>query len=296
MGTRIQQNRNDVHPHLQAGGRHTSPKKLQSKHLYSYSLNMPFVISNKQRIHYKLAGERGPWMILHPPFIVSFDAWHHAGFVESLEKDFRLILIDPLGQGRSGRPLDAVHYRMESRVDHVLEVMKEVQLDFAHFLGMGLGGKVGFQMAVLHPQKIRSLITADAHPYPIIDELQSLEEGIAQLSSGNMGNYLQQWRSEDHLSFEQQQQILEGNPQAYSISMKAACEWEGVGNQLTTLNRPALLFTATSEPRFLSVREAGRRLRYGRYVILPKIQRSHGLLTAELILQPMLEFVLRQRY
>ncbi len=256
---------------------------------------MPLVISNKQRIHYKLAGDRGPWLILHSPFIVSLDAWFHAGFVAPLEKDFRLILIDPLGQGRSDGPMDSFHYRMETRVDHVLEVMKEVQLDFAHFLGMGLGGKVGFQMAVLHPQKIRSLITADAHPYPIIDELQSLEEGISQLRSGNVENYLQQWRSDDHLSLEQQKQIMEGNPQAYAESMKAACEWEGVGNQLATLNRPSLLFTATSEPRFLSVREAGRRLRYGRYVILPKIQRSHGLLTPELILQPMLEFVLRQR-
>ncbi|SVE02617.1 uncharacterized protein METZ01_LOCUS455471, partial [marine metagenome] len=28
---------------------------------------MSFVISNKHRLHYRLSGERGPWLILYPP-------------------------------------------------------------------------------------------------------------------------------------------------------------------------------------------------------------------------------------
>ena len=73
-------------------------------------------------------------------------------------------------------------------------------MDFAHFFGVGLGGQVGFQMAVDAPRKIRSLITAAAHPYPRLDEIKTLEEALVQLRSGNIQNYLQQWRSEEHLS------------------------------------------------------------------------------------------------
>ena len=172
---------------------------------------MSFVISNKHRINYRLSGERGPWLILHPPFILDHECWDMSGFVQLLERDFRLMLIDPLGHGRSDAPEDPTCYSMESRVQDVLNVMQEVQMDFAHFFGVGLGGQVGFQMAVDAPRKIRSLITAAAHPYPRLDEIKTLEEALVQLRSGNIQNYLQQWRSEEHLSLEQQENILKCN-------------------------------------------------------------------------------------
>ena len=133
---------------------------------------MSFVISNKHRIHYRLSGEKGPWLILHPPFILDHECWDMSGFVQLLERDFRLMLIDPLGHGRSDAPEDPTCYSMESRAQDVLNVMQEVQMDFAHFFGVGLGGQVGFQMAVDAQRKIRSLITAAAHPYPRLDEIK----------------------------------------------------------------------------------------------------------------------------
>ena len=256
---------------------------------------MPFVISNKKRIHYKLIGETGPWLILHPPFLLSLDAWDQSGYVQLLERYFRLVLFDPLGQGRSDAPEISSSYFMESRVQDVISVMQEVQIDFAHFFGMGLGGQVGFQMAVLQSQKIRSLITAGAHPYQSIDELQTLEECLIQFRTGNVANYLQQWRSEDHLSMDQQEKILMGNPEAQALSLEASCHWQGVAAELDSISIPSLLFTVTSEAGFLSVREAGRLLCHGKYVILPKIQFSHGLWSSEDIVEPLLEFVLKQR-
>ena len=56
-----------------------------------------------------------------------------------------------------------------------------------------------------------------------------------------------------------------------------------------------LLFTSKSESRFLSVRDAGKRMRYGRYMILPKILYSHGLWSSELIIKPLIEFTRRER-
>ena len=256
---------------------------------------MSFVISNKHRIHYRLSGERGPWLILYPPFILDNEAWDMSGYVQLLERDFRLMLIDPLGQGRSDSPEDPSCYTMESRVQNVLNVMQEVQMDYAHFFGVGLGGQVGFQMVVDAPNKVRSLITAAAHPYPRLDEIKTLDEGLDQLRSGNIEIYLQQWRSEEHLSLEQQDQILKGNPISHSIGLEACCRWKGVADHLESINISSLLFTCTSEPSFLSVREAGRRLRYGRYVILPKIVYSHGLWSTETIVEPMLEFIRKLR-
>jgi len=65
---------------------------------------MSIVVSNKQKIHYELAGDKGPWMLLHPPHLIPMSAWKEEGYVRQLEKDFRLVMIEPLGQGLSDAP------------------------------------------------------------------------------------------------------------------------------------------------------------------------------------------------
>ena len=70
---------------------------------------MSIVVSNKQKIHYELAGDKGPWMLLHTPHMIPMSAWKEAGYVKQLEQDFRLVMIEPLGQGLSDAPEDASH-------------------------------------------------------------------------------------------------------------------------------------------------------------------------------------------
>ena len=256
---------------------------------------MSVVVSNKQKIHYELAGDKGPWMLLHPPHMIPMSAWRESGYVKQLEEDFRLVMIEPLGQGLSDAPEDASHYTITSRIRHILDILREVQADYTYFLGVGLGAKVGFQMSKEFPRRIRSLISVGAQPYQELEEAKYLQEKLNQLRSGNLRSYLQQWHSLDHLSANQEELILQGNTKAYALGLEASINWEGLGDDLTSLGTTTLLFTAKAEPRFLSVRDAGKRLRYGRYVILPKILQSHGLWSSELIMKHLLEFTRRDR-
>jgi pimeloyl-ACP methyl ester carboxylesterase len=162
-------------------------------------------------------------------------------------------------------------------------------------LGVGLGAQVGFQMSKEFPRRIRSLISVGAQPYQELEEAKYLQEKLNQLRSGNLRSYLQQWHSLDHLSANQEELILQGNTKAYALGLEASINWEGLGDDLTSLGTTTLLFTAKAEPRFLSVRDAGKRLRYGRYVILPKVLHSHGLWSSELIMKHLLEFTRRDR-
>jgi pimeloyl-ACP methyl ester carboxylesterase len=256
---------------------------------------MSVVVSNKQKIHYELAGDKGPWMLLHPPHMIPMSAWRESGYVKQLEEDFRLVMIEPLGQGLSDAPEDASHYTITSRIRHILDILREVQADYTFFLGVGLGAQVGFQMSKEFPRRIRSLISVGAQPYQELEEAKYLQEKLNQLRSGNLRSYLQQWHSLDHLSANQEELILQGNTKAYALGLEASINWEGLGDDLTSLGTTTLLFTAKAEPRFLSVREAGKRLRYGRYVILPKVLHSHGLWSSELIMKHLLEFTRRDR-
>ena len=256
---------------------------------------MSIVVSKKQKIHYKLAGDKGPWMLLHPPHLIPMKAWEEEGYVKQLEKDFRLVMIEPLGQGLSDAPEDSSHYIISSRIRHVLDIMREVQVDYAFFFGVGLGAQVGFQISKEFPRRIRSLISVGAQPYQELEEAKYLKEKLDKLRSGNVSAYLQQWHSLDHLSEEQEKVILGGNPEAYALGLKESINWEGLGDDIKTLGTATLLITAKAEPRFLSVRDAGKRLRNGRYVIIPKVLHSHGLWNSELIIKHLLEFTQRER-
>ena len=255
---------------------------------------MSIVVSNKQKIHYKLAGDKGPWMLLHPPHLIPMKAWEEEGYVKQLEKDFRLVMIEPLGQGLSDAPEDSSHYTISSRIRHVLDIMREVQVDYTFFFGVGLGAQVGFQISKEFPRRIRSLISVGAQPYQELEEAKYLKEKLDKLRSGNVSAYLQQWHSLDHLSEEQEKVILGGNPEAYALGLKESINWEGLGDDIKTLGTATLLITAKAEPRFLSVRDAGKRLRNGRYVIIPKVLHSHGLWNYELIIKHLLEFTRRE--
>ena len=256
---------------------------------------MSIVVSNKQKIHYELAGDKGPWMVLHPPHLIPMSAWKKEGYVRQLENDFRLVIVEPLGQGLSDAPLDPSHYTIPSRIRHILDIMREVQADFTFFFGVGLGAQVGFQMSKEFPRRIRSLISVGAQPYQELEEVKYLTEKLDKLRSGKVSDYLQQWHSLDHLSEDQEKLIIKGNSEAYALGLEASVNWIGLGDDLQSMGTTILLFTAKAEPRFLSVRDAGKRLRNGSYVILPKVVHSHGLWSSDLIIKHLMEFTRRER-
>ena len=166
--------------------------------------------------------------------------------------------MDPLGQGLSDSSENIKDYSINSRVTHILDILQEIQADYTFFLGIGMGAQVGFQMAKEHPKKIRSLISIGAQPYQELEEAKFLKRKLAQLRSGDTNSYLKSWHSDDHLSISQEKEILEGSPVAYALGLEQSINWEGLGDRLKSLETTTLLFTSKDEPRFLSVREAGK--------------------------------------
>ena len=256
---------------------------------------MPFVISKKFRIYYELRGENGPWLILHAPFLISLDAWHFSDYVKILEEHFRLLLIDPLGQGKSDKPENLSNYFFDKHVQNVIDVMQEINIDYAHFFGIGLGAQIGFQLSINFPSKIKSLITAGAHPFSQLDKLKNIDDDINQLKLNNINFILEKYKKFESLSDEQLDKILNGNGKSYSCSLEAAYRWKGIADELDILKISVLLFTYKEELNFLSVRDAGKKIRYGKYVILPKIEFKNGLWDKKFIIDPLLDFIKRNR-
>ena len=125
---------------------------------------MPYASNNGVRIHYEVEGEGVPLVLLHG-FGVSGAAWRSGGHVGALRDDFRVVLMDARGHGRSDKPRDPEAYRLPERVRDVTAVLDAAGMGAAHFLGYSLGGVTGFGLSKHAPGRFRSVIALGAHPY-----------------------------------------------------------------------------------------------------------------------------------
>ena len=125
---------------------------------------MPYATSDGARIRYEVEGS-GPPLLLHIGFIGSLEDWSDAGYVAPLARHFRVLRLDPRGQGQSGKPHDPAAYAAPFRVGDVLAVLDAEGIERTHFWGYSLGGWVGFALGVYAPDRIASLIVGGAQPF-----------------------------------------------------------------------------------------------------------------------------------
>jgi pimeloyl-ACP methyl ester carboxylesterase len=64
---------------------------------------MPYTNSQGVRIRYHIEGD-GPPLVLQHGFTDSLESWYELGYVEALQHDYRLILVDARGHGASAKP------------------------------------------------------------------------------------------------------------------------------------------------------------------------------------------------
>jgi 2-succinyl-6-hydroxy-2,4-cyclohexadiene-1-carboxylate synthase len=69
---------------------------------------------------------------------------------------YRIVLVDLRGHGKSDRPEDGYH--MDEMARDVMGVMEGLQLEQAHVVGSSLGAEVGLALAANHPDKVISLV------------------------------------------------------------------------------------------------------------------------------------------
>ena len=125
---------------------------------------MPYATNDGVRIRYEVEGS-GPPLLLHIGFIGGLEDWADAGYVAPLARRFRVLRLDPRGQGQSDKPHDPAAYAAAFRVGDVLAVLNAEGIERAHFWGYSLGGWVGFALGVFAPDRVASLIIGGAQPF-----------------------------------------------------------------------------------------------------------------------------------
>jgi pimeloyl-ACP methyl ester carboxylesterase len=125
---------------------------------------MPYADNDGLKIFYEALGEGPPLILLHGLF-GSTALWKDAGYVNLLQDDYRLILIDARGHGASDKLYEPEAYKMKEFVSDVIAVMNDIGLEKMHFLGYSMGGWIGFGIMKYAPDRFLSLIIGGAQPY-----------------------------------------------------------------------------------------------------------------------------------
>src|SRR5205814_7941688 len=74
----------------------------------------------------------------------------------ALKRRYRVVTYDQPDTGRNRRELPVDH-SIAAMADEALAVLDATKTDIAHFVGHALGGLVGLELALRHPDRLRSL-------------------------------------------------------------------------------------------------------------------------------------------
>ncbi|HCH33370.1 MAG TPA: alpha/beta hydrolase [Oceanospirillaceae bacterium] len=121
-------------------------------------------------------GGQSPFLVLHGLFGAQ-DNWRSQALIWA--QDRHVITMDLRNHGLSAH--DALMDYPSMAAD-VIESMDALGLDKVDLLGHSMGGKVAIQLALEHPQRLRSLVVADIAPVAYEPRHQGILEGLNSIN------------------------------------------------------------------------------------------------------------------
>jgi pimeloyl-ACP methyl ester carboxylesterase len=120
-----------------------------------------FVEIDGIRVHYQEAGEKSnPVLVLIHGFASSTLVWSNV-FLDLAQTGFRVIAVDLLGFGYSGKPRDGA-YTIGGQASFLMRLLESLGIKRATLVGSSYGGAVAAWCALDHPQRVEKLVLVGA--------------------------------------------------------------------------------------------------------------------------------------
>ena len=112
--------------------------------------------SDGVKIQFTSDGEGEPVILIHGYQATGSLNWKMPGIVRMLSDDYRVIVMDVRGHGKSeDAPDDA--YGIEA-VHDVVRLMDYIGIEKAHIAGYSMGGMITIKLVTMYPRRVRSAI------------------------------------------------------------------------------------------------------------------------------------------
>jgi len=245
---------------------------------------MTYAVNGKTRIYYEVVDGDGPTLVLHHGLSASGTSWHEFGYVEPLRQDYRLVLIDARGHGRSDKPHDPESYTAPQLTGDVLAVLDAVDVERAHYFGFSLGARIGFDLAGRAPDRLRSCILGALHPYAV--DVEPFRQIFAQGLEAWL-QYLEQ--DAGPLPFMFVERILQNDIEA--LRALVAKDLPDNSDVLPTMTMPCRLYVGDADPFRPLVERCARELPDASCLILEDTTHNQSLVRGDKVLPLILEDV-----
>jgi 2-succinyl-6-hydroxy-2,4-cyclohexadiene-1-carboxylate synthase len=132
---------------------------------------------NDVSYHLTIRGQGQPLLLLHG-FTGSADNW--ANVAGRLSENYRVIVPDLIGHGKTDSPTDVQRYSLKHIRRDLITLIERLTTPPIHLLGYSMGGRIALYLAVHHPHAFRSLILESASP-----GLETVEAQQARIEQDN---------------------------------------------------------------------------------------------------------------
>lgn len=119
------------------------------------------IICRDVAYHVEIIGIGEPLLLLHG-FTGNIDTWKFLS--PTLSSHFQLILVDIIGHGKTGVPVEVDRYQIEQVASDLKNILEQLAISKAHILGYSMGGRLALTFAILYPQCVRSLLLESTSP------------------------------------------------------------------------------------------------------------------------------------
>jgi pimeloyl-ACP methyl ester carboxylesterase len=184
-----------------------------------------------------------------------------AGQVPVFAREFRVIVFDNRGTGQSSFP-PGVDFTVPLMADDAAALLEFLGVDSAHVYGVSMGGMIAQELALRHPEKVRSLILGATSPggshavppdpqgiAPLIEHGTGEDGGLnpALLDLLFPPGYLAEHTSEVIERFGGMADYPATSPEAFTAQLQAAARHDTY-DRLPDIAAPTLVLHGTDDP------------------------------------------------
>jgi pimeloyl-ACP methyl ester carboxylesterase len=246
---------------------------------------MPYVKSQGVNIHYEVDGSGFPLLLQHG-FADSMATWYERGYVDTLKKRYRLILIDARGHGLSDKPHGQGAYSLEHFTGDVLAVLDNLNIQKALYFGYSMGGWIGLGLGRDARERFSAMVLGGASPYALPPGgadwlLTALEQGVEGLLPIFDGYLTQAFKD----------RILANDADALTACRLKRLQIPSMDKRLPDFEVPCLLYAGDADPIFDAVRRTGVAIPNATFFSLPGAGHVQVMMESQSVLPRIVQFL-----
>lgn len=250
---------------------------------------MPFAQNRGVRTFYETVGNGTAVMFVHGSFMDG-SVWKQAGYPEGL-RDYRCILVDSRGSGRSDKPHTRHAHTVDEYVADTIQILDDLGIEKTVYWGYSIGGILGYAVANQHPDRIKALVLAAAPSgfHGILDT----ESFVNRTGELGILRWVEEYENEEGIVCPSwlKRTMCECDLEAWHRRFKAWDEWNFDEISLGSIGIPTLLVVGTKDWVYDYVSRDAERLPRSSIFRLEGEEHMGGLLRSDLVIPAARDFL-----